>query len=137
MAAWGAPASLRAPGRQRLAWHSRCPTPCLTRRASSLPQELAAGDSPGEAALALKARLVVAHLPPGVKLTIAKPANGAAPCLRAGGADIPAGSAAALRWGSAVHVQKGATGQPSSPPVCCDEFQSSAKQCKHVPRTAS
>jgi hypothetical protein len=61
-------------------------------------QELTAGNSPGEAASALKARLVVAHLPPHVKLSVTQPADGAAPALTADGAEIPAGSTAALRW---------------------------------------
>ena len=61
-------------------------------------QELTAGDSQGETALVLKARLVVAHLPPHVKLSVTQPANGAAPALRANGAYIPVGSTAALRW---------------------------------------
>jgi hypothetical protein len=65
-------------------------------------QELAVGSLPGEAALALKARLVVAHLPPHVKLSMAELTNGAAPTLRAGGADIPAGSTAALRWAPSI-----------------------------------
>jgi hypothetical protein len=66
-------------------------------------QELTAGDSPSEAALALKARLVVAHLPPHVKLSVTQPADRATPALRANGTDIPAGSTAALRWGCRAH----------------------------------
>lgn len=80
-------------------------------------QELAAGDSPAEAALALKTQLVVAHLPPHVKLTLAKPANGSVPCLETGSANIPAGSTAALRSGAA-HAQNRAGVSASMLSMC-------------------
>lgn len=62
-----------------------------------MTQELATGDSPADRSLQLKARLVLAHLPPHHKLAVGKLIDGSAPHLRVGSTDIPVGGSAILR----------------------------------------